>query len=151
MSDVLIKKHEHMETAYEIWVSLPVMYGQHFDQCKDDATRAYTIMKMKKCGFVREHALNMINTIHDVEVYETTTKERTQVSLILESLTPDFSTFTTNYVMKKLKYNMTQLLNGLQTFESLNKSNTKVEEENIVDSKPSSSNEKKIRRQRNSM
>ncbi|XP_062089582.1 uncharacterized protein LOC133796116 [Humulus lupulus] len=67
----------------------------------------------------------MINTLHDAEVHGATIDDRTQVSLILESLTPTFSTFTTNYVMNKLEYNMTQLLNVLKTFKSLNKSNSK--------------------------
>ena len=49
----------------------------------------------------------MINTIYDVEVHGATIGERTKVSLILESLTLAFSTFTTNYVMNKLEYNMT--------------------------------------------
>ena len=71
--------------------------------------------KMKKGVSVREHVLNMINLMHEKEIHGATIDERTEVSIILESLTPAFSQFTTNYVMNKLQYNMTPLLNKLQT------------------------------------
>ncbi|XP_062089493.1 uncharacterized protein LOC133796027 [Humulus lupulus] len=135
-----------MGTAYEIWESLQAMFGQQSDQCIHEATITYMNMKMKKGVSVREHVLDMINTLHDAEVHGATIDERTQVSLILESLTPAFSTFTTNYVMEKLEYNMAQLLNEMQTFESLNKSNAKVEVANTANSKPSSSKGKNNKR-----
>ena len=89
------------------------MFGQQSDQCHHEATRSYMNAKMKKGVSVREHVLNMINLMHEAEIHGATIDERTQVSIILESLTPDFSQFTTNYVMNKLQYNMTQLLNEL--------------------------------------
>ena len=45
-----------------------------------------------------------------------TIDEETQVSLILNSLSPAFLPFTTNYVLNKLNYGMTQLMNKLQIF-----------------------------------
>ncbi|XP_062104733.1 uncharacterized protein LOC133816040 [Humulus lupulus] len=48
MSDVLRKKHEDMETAYEIWESLQAMFGEQSDQCRHEATRTYMNMKMMK-------------------------------------------------------------------------------------------------------
>ena len=45
--------------------------------------------------------------------------EETQVGLILNSLSPAFLTFTTNYAMNKLNYGLTQLMNEIQTFESV--------------------------------
>ena len=113
MRDVLRKKHENIETAYEIWESFQAIFGQQSDQCYHEATRSYMNAKMKKGVSVREHVLNMINTMHDAEIQGVTIDERTQVSIILESLTPTFFVFTTNYVMNKLQYNMTQLLNEL--------------------------------------
>ncbi|XP_062093903.1 uncharacterized protein LOC133799931 [Humulus lupulus] len=102
-----------METTYEISESLQGMFGKQSDQCRHEATRAYMNMRMNKGVSIREHVLNMINTMHDVEVHGATIDERTQVSLILESLTPTFFTFTTNYVMNKVEYNMAQLLKEL--------------------------------------
>ena len=89
------------------------MFGQQSDQCRHEATHSYMNTKMKKGVSVREHVLNMINLMHEAEIHGATIDERTQVSIILESLTPAFSQFTTNYVMNKLQYNMTQLLNEL--------------------------------------
>ena len=100
MSNVIRKKFKAVETAYEIWESLQGMFGQQFDKCRHDATRSFMNMKMKKNVSVREHVLDMINILHDAEIHGATIDERTQVSLILESLTPAFVAFTTNYVMK---------------------------------------------------
>ena len=47
----------------------------------------------------------MINLIHEAEIHGATVDEKTQVSVILESLTPAFLPFTTNYIMNKLEYN----------------------------------------------
>ena len=47
--------------------------------------------KIKKGVSIREHVLNMINLMHEAEIHGATIDERTQVSIILESLTPAFS------------------------------------------------------------
>ena len=149
MNDVLRLKHEDMETAYEIWESLQAMFGQKSDQCRHEATRSYMSAKMKKGVSVREHVLNMINLMHKAEIHGATIDERTQVSIILESLTPAFSQFTTNYVMNKLQYNMNQLLNELQTFEAINKTRPKEGEGNVVEHNPSSSSGRKNKKRKN--
>ena len=64
--------------------------------------------KMKKGVSVHEHVLYMINVMHEAEIHGAVINERTQVSIILESLTPAFFAFTTNYSMNKLEFNMTQ-------------------------------------------
>ena len=83
------------------------MFGQQSDQCRHEATCSYMNAKIKKGVSVREHVLNMNNLMHEAEIHGAPIDERTQVSIILESLTPAFSQFTTNYVMNKLQYNMT--------------------------------------------
>lgn len=107
MSDVLRTKHESMETAYEILESLKEMFGRQFDQSRHVATRTYMNTKMKKGVSVREHVLNMISLLHEAQMHGAVMDEKTQVSIILEFLTPAFSAFTTNYVMNKLDFNMT--------------------------------------------
>ena len=119
MNNILRTKHENMEIAYEIWESLNFMFGRQSDQSRHEATKAYLTTKMRKGVSVREHVLNMINLIHEAEIHGATVDEKTQVSVILESLTPAFLPFTTNYIMNKLEYNLTQLLNELQTFETI--------------------------------
>ena len=76
--------------------------GNNLTKCRHEATRSYMNAKMKKGVSVREHVLNMINLMHEAEIHGATIDESTQVSIILESLTPAFSQFTTNYVMNKL-------------------------------------------------
>uniref|UniRef100_A0A803NI11 Gag/pol protein n=1 Tax=Cannabis sativa TaxID=3483 RepID=A0A803NI11_CANSA len=73
--------------------------------------------------------------------------DKTQVSMILESLSPYFKAFTTNYVINKLEFNMTQILNKLTALENLNNDMSKEGESNIVEAKsnspPSSSKKRK--------
>ena len=149
INDVLRKKREDMETAYEIWESLQAMFGQQCDQCRYEATCSYMNSKMKKGVSVREHVLNMINLMHEAKIHEATIDERTQVSIILESLKTAFSRFTTNYVTNKLQYNMTQLLNELQTFEAISKTRPKEGEANVAEHKPSSSSGSKNKKRKN--
>jgi len=88
INDVLRTKHENVETTYEIWESLNSMFGRQSDQCRHGATKAYLTTKMRKGVSVREHVLNMINLIHEAEIHGATVDEKTQMSVILESLTP---------------------------------------------------------------
>ena len=90
----------------------------------------------------------MINLIHEAEIHGATVDEKTQVSVILESLTPAFMLFITNYIMNKLDYNLTQLLNELRTFETISKTRSKEGEVNVAERKPSSSAGKTKRRKK---
>ena len=128
MSNVLRLKHERMETAIEIMDSLQNMFEKQFEQSRHEATRKYMNAKMSKGTPVHDHVLNMANYINEAELYGAIIDERTQVSIILDSLTPDFLQFTSNYVMNKLDYNVSQLLNELQTFEAILKTRTQKAE-----------------------
>ncbi|PON57845.1 hypothetical protein PanWU01x14_170580 [Parasponia andersonii] len=103
---------------------------------------------MKRGTPVRDNVLNMINYFGEAEVHQVTIDDRTQVSMILESLSPDFLQFKSNYVMNKLNYTMIQLLNELQTFESVSKDKGKdgsatIAEANIAEENLSTSNKNK--------
>ena len=139
MSDMLRLKHERMEPAIEIMDSLQNMFGKQSEQSRREATRKYMNAKMSKGTLVRDHVLNMANYINEAELHGAIVDERTQVSIILDSLTPDFLQFTSNYVMNKLDYNVTQLLNELQTFEAISKTRTQKAEANVAETKASSS------------
>ena len=107
MSDVLRTKHESMETTFQILESLNEMFGHPSYQSRHEATKTYMNTKMKKGKSVREHVLNMISVLHKAETHGVIMDEKTEVSIILESLTHIFSAFTINYVIKKLDFNMT--------------------------------------------
>ena len=149
MSDVLRLKHERMETAIEIIDSLQNMFGKQSEQSCHEATRKYMNAKMSKGTPVRDHVLNMANYINEAELHGAIIDERTQVSIILESLTPDFLQCTSNYVMNKLDCNVTQLLNELQTFEAISKTRTQKAEANVAETKASSSSNNKKKRKNN--
>ena len=72
MNNVLRKNHEDIEIAYEIWESLQAMFWQQSNQCLHEATCSYMNAKMKKGVLVREHVLNMINLMHEVEIHGAT-------------------------------------------------------------------------------
>ncbi|XP_074559221.1 uncharacterized protein LOC141815202 [Curcuma longa] len=139
MSDVLRLKHEHVENAYQIMDSLQAMFGQQSSQSKHEAIKNAMNAKMKKGQSVGAHVLNMVNYFTEAETHGATIDDGTQVSMILESLPPAFLQFKSNYVMNKLSYNMTQLLNELQTFEAISIGKVQEGEANVVENKPSSS------------
>ncbi|XP_073288471.1 uncharacterized protein, partial [Primulina huaijiensis] len=145
MNDVLRLKHEHVENAYEIMDSLQAMFGQQSSQSKHEAIKNAMNARMKKGQSVGAHVLNMINYFTEAETHGATIDDGTQVSMILESLPPTFLQFKSNYVMNKLDYNMTQLLNELQTFEAI--SIGKVQEgEAIIVKETSSSSKASLKR-----
>ena len=55
------------------------------------------------------------------------------MGIILNSPSSDFIQLTSNYIMNKLKYGLTQLLNELQTFESIQRLGKKLGSVNIAD------------------
>ncbi|XP_075479016.1 uncharacterized protein LOC142519887 [Primulina tabacum] len=139
MNDVLRLKHEHVDNAYQIMDSLQAMFGQRSSQSKHEAIKNAMNAKMKKGQSVGAHVLNMVNYFTEAETHGATIDDGTQVSMILESLSPNFLQFKSNYVMNKLNYNMTQLLHELQTFEAISIGKVQEGETNVVENKPSSS------------
>ena len=66
------------------------------------------------------------------------------MSIIPNSLPNEFLSFTSDYIMNKLTYEMTQLLNELQTFESICGITKKKKVANVA----TSSNSKKTKAQK---
>ncbi|KAG6467586.1 hypothetical protein ZIOFF_074616 [Zingiber officinale] len=138
MSDALRSKMEPKECAFEIMESLQEMFGQQSEQARHEATRKYTNARMILGTHVRDHVMQMTNYFSEAEMHGAVIDEGTQVSIILNSLSSDFIPFTSNYIMNKLNYGMTQLLNELQTFEAILGLVKNKAEANIVN-KPNSS------------
>ena len=119
MSDMIRTKHEGMETTYEIIESLQLLFGRPSEQSQHEAVKAVMNAKMKAGTSVCQHVLKMISHINEAEINGAQIDEATQVGMILETLSPSFLQFKSNYFVNKLTYNLTQLLNELTTFESL--------------------------------
>ena len=73
----------------------------------------YSTAKMKAGTPVRDHVMMMTNYFTKAELHRAQINEVTQVGIILNSLSVDFIQFTSNYIMNKLNYNLSQLLNEL--------------------------------------
>ena len=138
---MLKAKHEKMQTAKDIWDSLQSIFGQPSKKSWHDAVKVVINARMKNGTSVREHVLKIIAHLNEAEIHGAQINEKTQVGMILETLASSFLPFTSNYFMKKLTINMTQLLNELQIFESINIG--KQGEANIADREFSSSKNKK--------
>ena len=80
----------------------------------------------------------MTNYFTKAELHGAEIDQVTQVRIILNSLSPDFIQFNSNYIMNKLNYSISQLLNEFQTFESINRLGKQMASVNISD-RPSSS------------
>ncbi|RVW21514.1 Retrovirus-related Pol polyprotein from transposon TNT 1-94 [Vitis vinifera] len=148
MNEVLRTKHEGLETASEIIESLQQMFGRPCEQARHEAVKAVMNSKMKNGYSAREHVLKMIHHFNEAEINVAKIDEKTQVGMILETLSPSFLQFRTNYIMNHKKCNLTELLNELQSYETLiddkgGKAN--IAEANAVVGKASSSRNKKKR------
>ena len=94
---------------------------------------------------VRDHVMMMTNYFTEAELHGAEIDQVTQVGIILNSLSSDFIQFTSNYIMNKLNYGLSQLLNELQTFESISRLGKSMGSISLTD-RPSSSRPKSMKR-----
>ena len=125
---------ERKETAIEIIEALHEMFGKQSEQAHIELTRKYSSTKMKVGTSVRDHVMIMTSYFTDAEFHSAQIDEVTQVAINLNSLSYDFIQFTSNYIMNKLNYGLSQLLNELQAFEAINRGSKSGGSTNIVSS-----------------
>ena len=113
------------------------MFGRQSEHTRHEATRKYPNARMQSGTHVRDHITRMTNYFTEAELHGATLDEPTQVSIIPNSLPNEFLSFTSDYIMNKLTYEMTQLLNELQTFESICGTAKKKQEANVTSSSTS--------------
>ena len=75
--------------------------------------------KMKNGTSVREHVLRMMTHFNTAETHGGRIDERSQVTMIMETLPKSFLHFKSNYIMNKLTFALIQLLNDLTYYESI--------------------------------
>ena len=119
ISDALQTNMEGKETVVEIIDSLQEMFGMQSEQARIELTRKCTSTRMIVGTPVRDYIMKMTNYFIKAKLHETQMDEVTHVGIILNSLSSDLIQFTSNYIMNKLTYRLPQLLNELQTFESI--------------------------------
>ena len=94
----------------------------------------------------------MVHHLNEAKINGAQIDEKAQIGMILETLSLDFLPFRTSYLMNQKNDNLTELLNELQTFESLisdKRGKTNVAEANAAEGRPSFSKNKKKKNQGN--
>ncbi|XP_062086139.1 uncharacterized protein LOC133792247 [Humulus lupulus] len=111
MVDSLKKKMEYVETTYKIKDQLQDMFRAKSVHTCFEATKKYACAQMALSQHTHVNLIKMTNYFHKAKLHGAITDEETQVSFILKNLSLAFLAFTTNYVMSKLKYGLTHLMN----------------------------------------
>ncbi|KAA0046983.1 gag/pol protein [Cucumis melo var. makuwa] len=101
--------------------SLKGMFGQPEWSLRHEAIKYLYTKRMKEGTSVREHILDMMMHVNIAEVNGCAIDEANQVSFILESLPKSFIPFQMNASLNKIEFNLTTLLNELQRFQNLTK------------------------------
>ena len=68
MSNILQHQHENMATAYDMMMNLKEMFGEQNRASRQVAMRALLNTKMAEGTPVRDHVLNMIAHLNELEI-----------------------------------------------------------------------------------
>ncbi|XP_057982385.1 uncharacterized protein LOC131167607 [Malania oleifera] len=119
MSNILQQQHHSMPSAYDKMQNLKEMLAD-----QNHATRQTTIKELMNTTIakgrpVRDHFLNIIGLLNELEILGAKIKGETHVDIVLQSLPDFFKQFFLNYNMNKLSYSLGKLLKELQAVEGL--------------------------------
>ena len=89
------------------------MFGQKNEQTYIEIIGKYTTTRMKTGIPMRDHVMMMTNYFIKAELHVAKIDQVMQVVIILNSLSLDFIQFNSNYIIDKLNYSVSQLLNEL--------------------------------------
>ena len=90
MSTVLRHQHAVMATATEIMENLTNLFGTQNRMAKSQAFRSIMCKSMKEGSSVRDHVLEMMSHLNQIEVLGGVIDAESQVTIILQSLPPSF-------------------------------------------------------------
>ena len=119
MSNVLQHQHQAMPTAYNMMMSLKEMFGDQNRAARLVAMRDLMNTTMVEGTSVRDHVLNMMSLLNELEILGAEIDGETEVDIILQSLPDSFKQFYLNYNMNKFSYSMAELLKELQATKGL--------------------------------
>ena len=106
MSNVLQHQHEHMATAYDMMLNLKEMFGNQNHVGRQVAMKALLNTKMVEGTPVRDHVLQMIAHLNELEILGAKIDDESQVDIMLMSLPESFKNFCLNYSMSKGIYSL---------------------------------------------
>ena len=75
--------------------------------------------KMAEGTLVRDHILKMFDHLNTLEILGGDIDVKSQIDIILESLTESFNQFKLNYSMNKINFILSKLLNALQAAKGI--------------------------------
>jgi hypothetical protein len=81
---------------------------------------------MAEGASIKVHMLKMIATFEEAEVLRATIGRKSQVGMVLETLSNSFSQFKLNYNMKKLEMTLTKSMQELQIEEKVMRPHVKA-------------------------
>ncbi|XP_047949485.1 uncharacterized protein LOC125195368 [Salvia hispanica] len=119
MSSVLKYQHSAMATAAEIMQNLANLFGTQNRTAKSQSFRSIITKSMKEGTSVRQHVLELMSHLNQIEVLGGTIDPESQVTIILQSLPPSFQQFKLNFEMINWDYTLAKLLTELQSAEDL--------------------------------
>ncbi|WP_163813176.1 hypothetical protein, partial [Pseudodesulfovibrio sp. JC047] len=97
MSNVLQTQHEHMDTAYEIMMSLSEMFADKSRPARQAAIRTIMNTRMAEGTPVRDHMLKMMDCFNVAEILGAEIDGESQTDMILETLPDSFNQFKLNF------------------------------------------------------
>ncbi|KAH0715228.1 hypothetical protein KY284_008133 [Solanum tuberosum] len=95
------------------------MFGEKNRAAKQTAMKAILTTKMVEGSPVKDHVLNMMSYLNEVEILGAAIDKEFQVEMILQNLPESFQQFRLNYNMNKMDLSLAKLLNELTAAESI--------------------------------
>ena len=108
-----------MPTAYDMMMNLKEMYGDQTRSARQKAMKDLMNITMAETTPIRDHVLNMIGLLNELEILGAEIDRESQVGIILQSLPDSYKQFCLNYNINKPQWTLAQLLKELVSTEGL--------------------------------
>ena len=108
-----------MATTYDMMMNFKEMFGEQNRAGRQVAMRALLNTKMAEGTPVRDHILNMISHLSELEILGAEIDGESKVDIVLLSLHESYKNFCLNYPMSKGSYSLEELIKELQAAEGI--------------------------------
>ncbi|XP_049399834.1 uncharacterized protein LOC125863905 [Solanum stenotomum] len=149
VANVLQHHHQSMKSTYDMLKSSKEMFGEQNRVANKIAMKALLTTKIVEGSLVKDHVLNMMSYLNELEILGVAIDKDSQVEMILQTLPDSFQQLRLNYNMNMMDFSLAKFLNELTAAESIIKQQTPPSVVYIVDkyvassSKPTKAQKKK--------
>ncbi|KAK4838721.1 hypothetical protein QYF36_015896 [Acer negundo] len=119
ISDVLQQKHEGMESAADIMMSLEEMFAMKSRTTKREAVTAFMNLRMKPGQAVKDHMMKVIAHLNIAELHGAEIDGETKIDMVVNSLSDSFDQFKLDYTLNKKEYTLQGLMQDVQSAEKI--------------------------------